>query len=235
MRNTIVRRSVMTASAVSLVLLAAACSSDKPADKKAEPRAAGSSSAPAAAPEAKGKTDAELAKLIVTQADVRDRMFKEVTAAEIAAASTVTSDKPECKVLAQAQSLGTVGTPTGAARTKVSTPESAGVASLGLTALTLTSYDGKGAEEALASVKTAGTACAGGYTVPQAEEKITKVAPGPAVTGVDDTVTLTLSSDDLDTQLVVVRKGNTLATSYTVGLKPELALDVLDVQFNKLG
>ncbi|MFF3017232.1 hypothetical protein [Streptomyces sp. NPDC057939] len=235
MRNTIVRRSVMTGSAVSLALLVVACSSDKPADKKDEPKAAGSASAPVAATPAKGKTDAELAKLIVTQADVRDRMLTEVTPAEVAAAATVTSDKPECKVLAQAQTLGAIGTATGAARTKVSTPESAGVAGLGLTALTLTSYDGKGAEEALASVKAAGTACAGGYAVPQAEEKITKVAPGPAVTGADDAVTLTLSSDDLDTRLVVVRKGNTLATSYTVGLKPELALDVLDIQLTKLG
>ncbi|MEV7612239.1 hypothetical protein [Streptomyces sp. NPDC089799] len=259
MRSTFVRRSVIASTAVSLALLGTACgkSEDKTADAK--PSAA-SSSAPAAAA-AKGKTDAELTPLLLAEGDVKDHAVKPATPAEAAAGLASTSDKAECKPLVQAQSFGVLGTPSGSARTKAAggsagkstdpgaSPEDklkAGLEALGstnMTAITLTSYDAKGAEEAFASVKAAGTACAGGYTATQAGEptKVTAVAPGAAVSAGDEAASYTITLDGdgtpITTQLVVVRKGNTLATfaALNLGGKADQPTAVIDAQVKKLG
>ncbi len=255
MRNAFVRRSVMTASAVSMVLLATACGSDK-SDTKADAKPS-EAAATSAAPAAKGKTDAELAKLLVTQADLADHTFKESTPAEAAAGATATSDKPECKVLVQAQAFVPAGTPSGTARTKaIATPKPAAGTSpeeaakavagaLGSTATTVTlaSYEAKGAEEAFAAVKTASTKCAGGYAATQDGEttKITKVTPGAAVTGGDESLPLTVELDadgkKLTTQLVLVRKGNTVATFSSLSLAgtAEQPKVLVEAQAKKLG
>ncbi|MFD6113114.1 hypothetical protein ACFWG0_23790 [Streptomyces yangpuensis] len=245
----------MTASAVSMVLLATACGSDK-SDTKADPKPS-EAAATSAAPAAKGKTDAELAKLLVTQADLADHTFKESTPAEAAAGATATSDKPECKVLVQAQAFVPAGTPSGTARTKaIATPKPAAGTSpeeaakavagaLGSTATTVTlaSYEAKGAEEAFAAVKTASTKCAGGYAATQDGEttKITKVTPGAAVTGGDESLPLTVELDadgkKLTTQLVLVRKGNTVATFSSLSLAgtAEQPKVLVEAQAKKLG
>ncbi|MBZ9597557.1 hypothetical protein NRK68_20370 [Streptomyces yangpuensis] len=245
----------MTASAVSMVLLATACGSDK-SDTKADAKPS-EAAATSAAPAAKGKTDAELAKLLVTQADLADHTFKESTPAEAAAGATATSDKPECKVLVQAQAFVPAGTPSGTARTKaIATPKPAAGTSpeeaakavagaLGSTATTVTlaSYEAKGAEEAFAAVKTASTKCAGGYAATQDGEttKITKVTPGAAVTGGDESLPLTVELDadgkKLTTQLVLVRKGNTVATFSSLSLAgtAEQPKVLVEAQAKKLG
>ncbi|MFJ3925702.1 hypothetical protein [Streptomyces sp. NPDC090022] len=242
----------MTASAVSLALLVTACGSDKPADKKDEPKAAGSA---AAAPAAKGKTDAELAPVLIVQADLPDHVFKGATPQEAGAGATATTDKAECKPLVQAQSFSAIGTATGTARTKVAakpkepaadaSPEDKLKAALGTTAtaVTLASYDGKGAQEAFAAVKAAGTACAGGYTATQGAEsgKISKVAAGEAVTAGDEALAYTIDTDadgeKITTQLVVVRKGNTLATFSSLSLSgtAEQPKAAVAAQTKKLG
>ncbi|MFF8259898.1 hypothetical protein [Streptomyces virginiae] len=254
MRTAIVRRTVMTASAVSLAVLATACGSDK-ADTKTDAKP--SAPATSAAPAAKGMTDAELAKLLVTQADLADHTFKESTPAEAAAGATATSDKPECKVLVQTQAFVPAGAPSGTARTKaIATPKPAAGTSpeeaakaiagaLGSTATTVTlaSYEAKGAEEAFAAVKTASTKCSGGYAATQDGEttKITKVTPGAAVTGGDETLPLTVEVDadgeKLTTQLVLVRKGNTVATFSSLSLAgtAEQPKALVDAQVKKLG
>lgn len=258
MRNAFIRRSVMTASAVSLALLATACGSDK-ADTKTDAKpSAPASSAPAAA--AKGKTDAELVSLLITQAEApKDTVVKAPTAAQVAALAA-TTDKAECKPIVQASSMAPQGTSTGVARTNVggtsgkpADPNASEADKLkaGLemltgvtgTAVTLTSYDGKGAEEAFAAFKTAGTACAGGYTMTQDGEtvKINKVTPGDAVTAGDEAVSLIADFSDAEAsmaaQLIVVRKGNTLATFSVQNLsgKPEFPKAVVDAQAKKLG
>ncbi|MFB8394323.1 hypothetical protein [Streptomyces yangpuensis] len=245
----------MTASAVSMVLLATACGSDK-SDTKADAKPS-EAAATSAAPAAKGKTDAELAKLLVTQADLADHTFKESTPAEAAAGATATSDKPECKVLVQAQAFVPAGTPSGTARTKaIATPKPAAGTSpeeaakavagaLGSTATTVTlaSYEAKGAEEAFAAVKTASTKCAGGYAATQDGEttKISKVTPGAAVTGGDESLPLTVELDadgkKLTTQLVLVRKGNTVATFSSLSLAgtAEQPKVLVEAQAKKLG
>ncbi len=262
MRSTLVRRSVLAASAAALSLLATACSSD-PSDSKGDAKADGSTSAsapasPSAAADAKGKTDAELAKVIVAQADLPDHVFKETTPAEVTAGAAATSDKPDCLPLVKAQSVTPVGKSTGVARTKVvakpkgadasASPEDkakAAMDALGLTAtaVTVASYEGKGAEEALASLKSAGTACAGGYGVTSSGEtgKVSKVAAGAPVTAGDAALSYTVEGDadgqKFTTQLVVVRKGNTLATFSAVSLTgtAEQPKAVVDAQVKKLG
>ncbi|MFD5620225.1 hypothetical protein [Streptomyces yangpuensis] len=258
MRSTLVRRSVMTASAVSLALLATACGSDK-SDTKADakPSGAASAAAPAAA---KGKTDAELAPLLLTQAEApKDTLVKAPTADQLKKLAA-TTDKAECKPLVQAASMDPQGTSTGVARTQVggtsgkaADPNASEADKLkaGLemltgatgTSVTLTSYDGKGAEEAFAAFKKAGTACAGGYTMQQDGDavKVNKVVAGDAVTAGDEAVSFVADFGDADAamaaQLIVVRKGNTLATFsvQNLGGKPALPKDIIDAQAKKLG
>lgn len=257
MRTALVRRTVLTASAVSLALLATACGSEK-----ADPKADAKPSAPAssAAPAVKGKTDAELASLLLTQAEApKDSVVKAPSEAQVASLAA-TTDKAECKPLVQAASMAPQGTSTGVARTQVggtsgkaADPNASEADKLkaGLemltgatgTSVTLTSYNGKGAEEAFSAFKTAGTACAGGYTMTQDGEslKVNKVAAGDALTAGDEAVSFLADFGDAETpaagQVVVVRKGNTLATFsvQNLGGKPVLSKDVVDAQIKKLG
>ncbi|MGW0394186.1 hypothetical protein ACWDYJ_25530 [Streptomyces sp. NPDC003042] len=257
MRTALVRRTVLTASAVSLAVLATACGSGD-ADKKTDAKPSAGASAPAtsAAPAAKGKTDAEVAALVVTQAELPDQKVSPESAAK-AALVAAEADNAACKPLVQIQSAAKIGAATGIGRTgaKVkakelgadATPEQkieAALLAIGgaQTLVTVTSYDGKGAEEAFASVKAAGTACAAGYTVTSEGEKLklNNVTPGAAVTGGDEALSYTAPMDLEDgekstTHFVVVRKGNSLATFYTWGLKTELPKSIVDAQVKKLG
>ncbi|MFE6845513.1 hypothetical protein [Streptomyces sp. NPDC057686] len=260
MRSTLVRRTVLTASAVSLALLSTACGSDKADDKKADakPSAAAASSA---APAAKGKTDTELTALLVTQAEAPDYVVQAEAGAKLAKvdSTAVTTDKAECKVLVQSQALQKVGTPTGVARTALgakpkqpaenASPEEKLEAiknALGITTTMtgLASYDGKGAEELIASVKAAGTACAGGFSATSEGDttKYESVKPGPTVTGGDESASLSLTADlsdgDKGTILITVaRKGSTVATFSSISLTgtAEHPKKLIDTQVKKLG
>lgn len=241
MRTALVRRTVLTASAVSLALLATACGGDK-ADSKTDAKASASAPATSAAPAAKGKTDAELAPLLVTQAEAPDYIeVKDATKKATApGAGAGTTDKPECKVLLQSLGHQKVGTPTGVALTAMgakpkelgpnATDEEKAAAitnAIGVTTtLTgLSSYDGKGAEETLASVKAAGQACAGGFSVDESGDstKFESVKPGESVSVGDEAVSLVVTMDlgDGDKSavlLTVARKGNTVATFSSISL-----------------
>ncbi|MFF5445993.1 hypothetical protein [Streptomyces sp. NPDC012888] len=258
MRNTLVRRSVMSASAVSLALLVTACGGSGDAGKDAPKGDAKASASAPAASDAKGKTDAELAPLLVTTTELADHKFEEVTAEEVKTGSEATSDKADCKPLVQAQYFGKVGTATGAARTKLTavpkspgadaSPEEKAKAAMGalgstVTGITLTSYDGDGAAEAFASVKKAGTACAAGYTATAAGTpvKIGSVAAGPSVTAGDEAAAYTVmmgeGDEKITTHVVAVRKGNTLATFSSISLTgtAEQPKVVIEAQAKKLG
>lgn len=257
MRTALVRRSVLSASAVSLALLATACGSEK-ADTKADAKP--SAAATSAAPAAKGKTDTELAALLVTQAEVPDYVIDTGDAAQLPEVdkTDVTTDKAECKVLVQSQALQKIGTPTGVAREVVTAKpkEAAADASpeeklaaiqkaLGVTATMtgLSSYDGKGAEELVASVKAAGTACAGGFSATSEGEtsKYESVKPGPAVTAGDEAVSLALAlQEEGETRtglIVVVRKGSSVATFGSISFlgTTESPTALIDAQVKKLG
>ncbi|WP_329197526.1 MULTISPECIES: hypothetical protein [unclassified Streptomyces] len=266
MRTVLVRRAVLTASAVSLTLVATACGSGGPggagADFKAGPRSgaqpsAAASSASAAGP--KGKTAAELGTLLVTPADLPDHKLEPVTDDE-AQNDPIETDTAACKPLAQAEGMQPIGASTGVARVvaggkarpaaggagAAQTPEAAGGAGLKVTAtsVALVSYDGKGAEEAFSAVKDGVRACAGGFSVTQAGEKtdIDSVTSDTALTGGDETVSFSTVMDLGDgdrnvTRVVVLRKGNTLATftALSVSDEAEQPKAVVDAQVRKLG
>ncbi|WP_411101337.1 sensor domain-containing protein [Streptomyces sp. cmx-4-9] len=257
MRSALVRRSVLTASAVSLTLLATACGSDK-ADTKADAKPSGA--ATSAAPAAKGKTDAELAPLLITQAEAPEYIEAKDAAKKTAAAGqTGTADKPECKVLLDVMGQQKVGAPTGVANTalgakpKEAAPNASeeekleaikNAFSITTTLTGLSSYDGKGAAEALASVKTAGQACAGGFTVTDGKDstKFESVKPGEAVSLGDEAVSLTLTLDledgDKSTVLLtLVRKADTVASFASISLAGQAVSPktLIEAQVKKLG
>ncbi|MCX4553643.1 hypothetical protein OG204_32785 [Streptomyces sp. NBC_01387] len=254
MRRTIVRRTAVVASGLSLALLVSACGSDKPAADSAAPKDKGSA---AAEPAAKALSQAELDKLVLAQSDLKNHKVAGATKADLAAVKTMTTDKAECKPLVQAMSLSAVGTPAATSTRKiVAVPKApardasadekaaAGMKALSatVTADTLGSYDGKGAPDAFASLSAAGKACAGGFTlvVGSDKTKFTKVAPA-TYSGGDEAVAFVLTAD-LDgesgtSHLVAVRKGSTLASFYaqSLGGKAEQPKDVIDTQLAKLG
>lgn len=246
-RKALLRRTVLSASAVSLALLATACGgSSDTADGKAD------------APAVKGKNAAALSVELVNQADLPDHVLRPPMPEEVEAAPDATSDKAECRPLIQAQAMAEVGTPVGVTRVKaVSQPKvpaadasavdklkaAMGALRTTTTFITLSSYDGKGAEEAFASFQKAGTACAGGYSATQAGEtaKVVKVAAGAPVQGGDESlayaVEQNLGGQALNTQVVVVRKGSTLAVFSAVSISgtAEQPTAVVAAQAKKLG
>ncbi|WP_424891265.1 hypothetical protein [Streptomyces sp. XH2] len=256
MRRTTVRRTAVAATAVSLALLVSACGGSGKSEKD-EPKDKASSSAPAA-PSGKGASQAELEKLVLTDADVPGRKVTEATAADLATAKGVSTDKAECKPLVDAMSLRSGGSPAATVIRKVLPPApsaapgasdedkmKAGLGALGgtITSDTLGSYgDAKAAGEVIAALKKSGADCAGGFTLVAGSDKtkFTKVAPADLSTG-DEAVAFTLGMD-LDgkagtTHLVAVRKGATVATFYALSLtgQAEQPKAVVDAQVKKLG
>ncbi|MEU7133345.1 hypothetical protein [Streptomyces sp. NPDC046261] len=253
MRRSIVRRTAVATSAFSMALLVSACGSDKPAASEGKDK--GKESA-AAAPAAKVLSEAELDKLILTESDVKDLKVSKATEADLALAKSVTADKAECKPLVDVMALRPVGTPGATALRKVmamppkaaenASPEEkmkAGMAVLSgtVTADMLGSYEGKGAAESLAKLRTAGETCGGGFVMNAGSDKtkITKVAPA-TFSGGDEAVAFTLTLDvegtTGTTHVVAVRKGNSLATFHAQSLagKAELPKAVIDAQLAKL-
>ncbi|MCX4780473.1 hypothetical protein [Streptomyces sp. NBC_01264] len=253
-RNALLRRTVLSASAASLVLLVTACGGSDKADAKPSGPASSSASAPAA----KGKTDAELTPLLVSQADLTDHVLKPISAEDAKGGEASTSDKPECLPLVKAQSTAAIGTASGIARIAVvakgkepaadASPEEKLKAAMDAlkataTSVTLQSYEGKGAAEAFGQLKSASAPCAGGYTANQGGEsgKISKVTPAAPVAGGDEALAYTVVGDadgePFTTQLVVVRKGNTLATfsAISLGGAAEQPTAVVAAQLKKLG
>ncbi|CAM5398093.1 hypothetical protein [Streptomyces abikoensis] len=256
MRRTTVRRTAVAASAVSLALLVSACGGSGKSEKD-EPKDKAPSSA-AAAPAGKAASQAELEKLVLTDADVPGRKVTEATPADLATAKGVTSDKAECKPLVDAMSLRSGGSPAATVIRKVlppapstapdAAPEDKMKAGLGalsgtITSDTLGSYgDAKAAGEVMAALKKSGADCAGGFSLVSGSDKtkFTKVAPA-AYTGGEEAVAFTLGMD-VDgtpgvTHLIAVRKGSTIATFYALSLagQAEQPKTVADAQVKKLG
>jgi hypothetical protein len=98
-----------------------------------------------------------------------------------------------------------------------------------VTSVSLFSYDGDGAEQALAAVSSAVKACAGGFTGKQAgtTAKLAQVKQSkPAATGDESVAFEVVTEDDGEKAPVhaeVVRHGNTLASYYTINLGAMMA------------
>ncbi|MFD9793480.1 hypothetical protein ACFWXK_21325 [Streptomyces sp. NPDC059070] len=258
MRRTAVRRTALAVSTLSLALLVSACGSDDSKDSGAKEKPRGdksSSSAPAASGQ-KALSQAEVDKAALTEADLKDHKVTKATAADMATSKSVDTEKAACKPIVDVFALRAIGAPGASATRKImAVPKApaanasaeekakAGLDALSgtITADTLASYNGNGAADALATLKKAGTDCAGGFTVVADGEKtnITKVSTG-AYAGGDEAVAFTMTADmegvSANHYLVAVRKGSTLATFYAWSLanKAEQPKAVIDAQLKKL-
>ncbi|MFI9120396.1 hypothetical protein ACIGW0_13505 [Streptomyces bikiniensis] len=256
--RTSIRNAAVAATAVSLALLATACGGGESGDKGKDAgkgSAAPSASATSEAPAAKALSDAELEKLIVEKADLKGYQVQKAEAGDVVPASEVVTEKPGCAPIAHAMSFISPGSPVASAERQVlaepkkdatADPEDALLGALGveMSAVVLGSYDGQGAQEALASVKKAGADCAGGFTVSHKSEKnkVLKVVPESFTAGEEAasfTITSDLEGETLISKLVVLRQGNTLASFSTVSFGPggvkAFPKAVIDAQVKKLG
>ncbi|MEU6771081.1 hypothetical protein [Streptomyces sp. NPDC046759] len=203
----------------------------------------------AAEPAAKAHSTAELKKLIIAEGEVPGYKVGPVPATRSRA---ITADSAPCRPLVRVMSA--LPPADAAARTgrlamenRKKSPsakptslddldekkvEEAMRTSLDrdVTTVTLASYDGDGAEKALASVSTAVKACAGGFSGRQAGSKLrfTKVAEEKATGAGDGSVafTATMDSGDGDAAPVhaeVVRLGSTLSVYFTSNLGAMMA------------
>ncbi|WP_406061291.1 hypothetical protein OG462_26410 [Streptomyces sp. NBC_01077] len=250
--RTSMRSAAVAATTVSLALLVTACSGGEKSDKGGATGAPSTSAT--GAPAAKALSAAELDKLIVEQADLPGHQVQKAKPADIVPADAVSTDKPSCKPIADGMSAIATGKPAASAQRKAievpktegasASPEEAlGALAAPVTSVTLGSYEGQGAQEAFASFRTAGTDCAGGFTLIGGGEKtkIDKVAPETLTAG-DEALAWTITTDvdgkPFLTKLVVFRKGNTLASFSTLsfgGAVKALPQAIIDAQVAKLG
>ncbi|MFF3616175.1 hypothetical protein [Streptomyces sp. NPDC002580] len=260
MRSTAVRRTALAASAAALALLVTACGGDDKADKGGSGEDKGGAAA-SSAPAAEALTAAELEKAALTQADVKTGKVS----AKVPATATVAQDKVKvadkaCAPLAYLQTGSYVGKPSATvARQWTGDPKKpaadatdeeklfAGVGTMAV--VTLASYEGGGAEQAMKDLNAAAEKCAGGYsfTAEGDTSKVLKVVKTDAPKGGDEAFAVTVSLQleegaDAPAKGVVVRKGSTLAyfpavdmASAVTGKDWDFPTEIVDAQVAKLG
>ncbi|MEW2631271.1 hypothetical protein AB0903_06345 [Streptomyces sp. NPDC048389] len=266
MRSTAVRRTALAAAAASLVLLVSACGGEgSGGGTKDETKGKGDESA-AAKPAAKALSAAELEKAALAQGDVEAHKVIKAGPQDDMAAKDVTTDKAECEPVARALAGVPLGEPVATVKRRVTAEPDAKAAGKGLDDLTdeeidgamegafdittslvaLSSYESRGAADAFSALKSAATACAGGFTMTMsgAEQKVLKLTEAK-VSGGDEAVAWTMPSEQdgekLPFNLAVVREGSTFTTfsSFNI-MAPEgeplpLPAAVVDAQVAKLG
>ncbi|MFG3495382.1 hypothetical protein [Streptomyces sp. NPDC047928] len=264
MRASLARRSAVAASAVSLALLVTACGSEKTTG--GDEGAKGDKGAVADAGSAKALTAAELEKAIIAQGDVDGYKVQQPGAADRVPAEQVTVDKAACQPLAHAVYAVALGEPKATVGRKVvQEPKKGDKPSLGdlsekeledavasafdltSTMVSLASYEGKGADEAVASLRKAAGECAGGFTLKLAGEaqKVLKVEELKVSGGQEAagwTVLTQQEGGTMPLKVAVVRQGSTLASFSVVnfgaagsGKDYDLPTAVIDAQVGKLG
>ncbi|GFH36128.1 hypothetical protein [Streptomyces pacificus] len=266
MRTSHVRRHAVAVAvtAVSLALLTACGGGNDEAAGKSE----GGSPA-AAEPAAKALSAAELEKLALAEGEVDGNKVTKAGPEEEVADGEVVADKAECKPLADA----VAGVPLGDAKATVKRkvvaepkePEETDLADLAdmtdeemekalgsaldmtATLVSVSSYDGKGAEEAVAGLRTAAGACAEGFTMTMGTEKskVVKVEETKVSGGQEATAWVLVSEQEgekVPHNVVLVRQGANLASfsSFNLGAVASgedfpLPTAVIDAQAAKLG
>ncbi|MFD4946149.1 hypothetical protein ACFWNT_27310 [Streptomyces sp. NPDC058409] len=258
MRSTAIRRTAVAATAVSLALLVTACggsdsgSGDKGADAKGKESAA-------ANPAAKALTAAELEKAALAQGDVKGHKISKAAAKDVISGDDIKVEKEVCAPFVDALMGAQVGEPAAfTKRTVVSEPkkgsqdgadaEDAFKAAFDITTtqLALGSYDGKGAEESVASLRTAATDCAGGFdfTAAGEKQKVSKITEEQVKGGEDAaawTVQLEQDGEKIEFKLVAMRQGPSFASFSSMNLAAmgggedfELPTAVVEAQAAKL-
>ncbi|MDT0394734.1 MULTISPECIES: hypothetical protein [Streptomyces] len=262
MRTTAVRRTALAASAAALALLVTACGGSGDEDKAGDSKGKGDSSASASAePAAKALTAAELEKAGLAQADVKSgKVATKVVATDDIAKDQVKTGDAACLPLAHAQAGVAQNEPSATVKrswtgepvkpSEGTSPEDTLLAALDVDKMliTLASYEGDGAAQAMKGLTDAAGKCAGGYTATVSGEdmKVVKVAAAAAEGGDESSaVTLTVAADEdiqAPNKIIVVRKGATLVTFSAVNLAAmatgedfDVPADVVEAQVGKLG
>ncbi|MFH8973232.1 hypothetical protein [Streptomyces sp. NPDC017890] len=272
MRSTVVRRTALVASAAALTLLVTACGgSSDDGDAAGDDKAESSRSAPAGGAEAESGRSApagdalgaaELEKIALAQADVKNgKVATEIPADEDVAKDKISTDDKACLPLALAVAAAAQGEPGAEVKrswegqtdtlSEGSGPDGQDMTEVqvNMIRLNVASYAGGGAEQALAELKTATEKCAGGFTATVDSEKmrVAEVTTAAAPKGGDEGVAVTLGIDigqdaNAPMKVVAVRKGGTLASfsatnlsSMMSGVDFEVPMDVVDAQVAKLG
>ncbi|MFI6035171.1 hypothetical protein ACIBBD_13585 [Streptomyces sp. NPDC051315] len=245
--------------ALSLALITGCSSDGSKKDKGSSGSGAGSgSSSSSSAPAANALTAAELEKLLLVQGEVKGYKVDSGDDTLPKSKTEVKTDKPACDPLAWATAgLAPGDTDANAsnsvsedkASTATAQPEDiADAFNVDMTFVGLSSYDGDGAEKAMKAVTDGVTACSGGYglTTGGEDSKVTKVAATKG-SGLGDESIAFAEDVDMDGEgtatfhTEVVRKGNTIATFYTVnfaalgtGEAAEIPAAVVQAQVAKL-
>jgi hypothetical protein len=244
-------------SALSLALITG-CSDSGSDDAKTSTDSSASASSSSSAPAAKALTTAELEKLLLAQDELKGYKVTSGDDTLPKSKTEVKTTKAECDPLAWATAgLAPGDTDANAsnsvAQDKASTataqPEDVADAfDIDMTFVGLSSYEGDGAEKAMKAVSDGVTACSAGYGLAAGGEnsKVTKVAAAKGSGLGDESVAF---SEDVDMDgegtatfhTEVVRKGNTIATFYTVnfvalgsGKAVEVPAAVVEAQVAKL-
>ncbi|CAM5360981.1 Lipoprotein OS=Streptomyces tendae OX=1932 GN=GUR47_17040 PE=4 SV=1 [Streptomyces tendae] len=268
MSSTAVRRTALAASAAALALLVTACggSSDDDGaagdDKAKAERSAPAEGAGASAPAGKALTAAELEKVVLAQADVKNgEVATELSADDRVAKDQISVDDKSCLPLVHAQGAVAQGKPAADVQRSwqgqsESPSQSKGPDGQDMTdvdvnkiMLNVASYADGGAEQAMAGLKAAVEKCAGGFdaTVGSDRMRVTEVSGSGRLKAGDEGLTVNIGvatgGDGSGLmKLVAVRKGATLATfsavnlsSMMTGAEFQVPAEVVDAQVAKLG
>ncbi|MEU2288423.1 hypothetical protein ABZ614_42125 [Streptomyces sp. NPDC013178] len=250
---------VTVVSTLSLALISGCSSDGSKKDKGSKGSGSGTgSAASSSAPAAAALTAAELEKLLLAQGEVKGYKVASGDDTLPKSKAEVKTDKAACDPLAwataalapgdtDANASNTVSEDKASSATK-SPADLAEAFNIDMTFVGLSSYAGDGAEKAMKAVSDGVTACAGGYGLAAGGEKskVTKVTSEKGTGGGDEAIAF---AEDVDMDgegtatfhTEVIRKGNTIATFYTVnfaalagGDKTEIPAAVVQAQVAKL-
>ncbi|MEV4044325.1 hypothetical protein [Streptomyces sp. NPDC049744] len=268
MSSTAVRRTALAASAAALALLATACGGSSDDDGAAgeetakTEQSASAEGAGASAPAGKALTAAELEKVALAQADVKNgEVATELSADDQVAKDQIAADNEACLPLVHVQGAVAQGEPAADVQrswqgqsespSKSKGPDGQDMTDIDVNKIMLNvaSYADGGAEQAMAGLKAAVEKCAGGFeaTVGSDKMRVTKVSGLDRLKAGDEGLTVSIgvaTGGDTDglMKLVVVRKGATLATfsavnlsSMMTGAEFKVPAEVVDAQVAKLG
>ncbi|MFE2929153.1 hypothetical protein [Streptomyces sp. NPDC059278] len=259
MRSTAIRRTAVAATAVSLALFATACGGSDSGSSDKGDKGAGAKGKESAA---KALSAAELEKAALAQGDVKGHKISKAAAKDTITVDDIKTGKKVCAPFSQALMGAQVGEP-GAftKRTVVSEPKKGDAAKqdsgdaeeafkaafdITTTQLALGSYDGKGAQESVASLRTAATECAGGFefTAAGEKQKVAKITEEQVKGGEEAaawTVQVEQGGEKIEFKLVAMRQGASFASFSSMNLAAmggggdfELPTAVVEAQAAKL-
>ena len=219
--------------ALSLVLITGCSDDGSKKDSKGTKGSSKGSDSSSSAPAASALTAAELEKLLLAQGEVKGYKVDSGDDTLPKSKAEVKTDKPACDPLAWATAGLAPGETAANASNSVAEDKVSGATAqpkdiadafdIDMTFVGLSSYEGDGAEKAMKALSDGVTACSAGYSLAAGGEdsKVTKVASEKGSGLGDESVAFSEAVDmggegSATFRTDVVRKGNTIATFYTV-------------------